>query len=738
MTLERSFRLSVLTLVGSALATLTLALASPAWFLIGLGAFAAHLVVHAVRPAWVLPRLHATIGVLVAVQAGVLESFFTESVLVPAAHCLILIQILWLVQEQTNRNYGWLCGVGLFQMMLSGVLSVDLFFGLGFIVFLASGVFTLVLLNLRCELERNGQLCATAGLSSRALSARCTVGQADRGTEPIIGRRLLGSGTAMVLGELVLTLLVFLYFPRFGFQLFQLGPLQRGTALRGFGDQVRLGDLADILDNPSVVMTVKLFQGGQQIRAEAFPLLWRGMALDTYDGTTWSAPGRLNRVSTYRLTYTGTFRYRHDLDVTQEIALEPIGSRILFSLFRPWRIESLTPNLDEVDYDQRSEAWSPHRSSSVSLCYRVRSLRAFAPIAELRKPVNLTEYASFRPEREDLHTTLRLPPTLTPGVRALAEEIVRGIPKLRYHDRAKAIETYLRERYTYSLQRGLRSPSLDPVEDFLLNQKRGHCEYFAAGMVVLCRTLGIPARLVQGFSGGEWNEFGQFYVVRQRNAHAWVEVYIPRFEWVTFDPTPASEIAIASASHGGWLASLDRRLAYFRLTWNSLVVNYSTSDQRDLAQLLTRLASNLPSLFPRWGYSQLGIDAGLAVGLNAGLIVVVGLGVLLAAVYLCPWLWRRIRRGPARARAPSVAVAFYKRMSDLLRRRGFRRDPATTPREFARAVIAQGGGPYAPVDLITEAFCRVRYGGAGLTPAERADVARALAALGKRRPGTQQ
>jgi len=734
MTLERAFRISLLTLVGSALATLTLALASPAWFLIGLGALAAHLVVGAVRPAWIVRRAWATLGVLITVQCAILESFLTESVLVPAGHCLIVIQLLWLVQERSNRNYGWLCVVGLFQVMLSGVLSVDLFFGLGFVIFLASGVFTLVLFNLRCELERNGQLtpsCATAGLSSRARSGDRTVGQADRGTEWIIGRRLLASGTLMVLGEMALTLVIFLYFPRFGFQLFQLSPLQRGRSLMGFGDQVRLGDLADILDNPGVVMSARLWQGGHPIRADAFPLLWRGIALDTYDGTTWSALGRFDRVSSYPLPYVGSFRFRHDLDITQDIALEPIGSRVLFSLFRPVRIESRTPNLDEVLYDHQSDAWSPLRSSAVSLSYSVRSLRAFAPLAELRKPVNLAEFAGFRPDQKDPPRALRLPPTFSPRVRALAEEIVRDTPKLHYYERAQAIETFLKEHYTYSLQRGIRSRGLDPVEDFLIHQKRGHCEYFAAGMVVLCRTLGIPARLVQGFSGGEWNEYGQFYVIRQRNAHAWAEVFIPRFDWVAFDPTPASDTA--SASDAGLLGRLDRRLAYLRLAWNAFVVNYSTRDQLDLARTLTRLASNLPNLLPQWGYAGLGIDSGLAVGLNAGLIVAVGLGALLAMAFGAVRLRRRLRRGPARARGPRVAVAFYKRLTDLLRHRGFRRGPATTPREFAQTVMAAGGESYTPVELITEAFCRVRYGGASLTPAERAEIARALAALKRKR-----
>src|SRR3989454_389608 len=88
--------------------------------------------------------------------------------------------------------------------------------------------------------------------------------------------------------------------------------------------------------------------------------------------------------------------------------------------------------------------------------------------------------------------------------------------------------------------------SADPVDDFLFTRKTGYCEHYATAMVVLLRALGIPARLVTGFLPGVWNDFGNYYTIRQQDAHAWVEVYFPLSGWVTFAPTPSVPAAVPS------------------------------------------------------------------------------------------------------------------------------------------------------------------------------------------------
>src|SRR5690606_23943302 len=99
----------------------------------------------------------------------------------------------------------------------------------------------------------------------------------------------------------------------------------------------------------------------------------------------------------------------------------------------------------------------------------------------------------------------------------------------------------------------LESPSgaaSNPLEHFLFESRRGHCEFYSTGMAVMLRTLGVPSRNVTGFIGGTWNRFGRFYAVRQGDAHSWVEVFLPDVGWTRFDPTPASPAAPVAEIHG--------------------------------------------------------------------------------------------------------------------------------------------------------------------------------------------
>jgi transglutaminase-like putative cysteine protease len=396
---------------------------------------------------------------------------------------------------------------------------------------------------------------------------------------------------------------------------------------------------------------------------------------------------------------------------------------MLFYLPRLLVMKTATPNLDSIFWHPASCTASSPRGSSVSLRYIATSRVPGWSAQELRRP------RSRLPGHPEVKRALQMPASVTPRVRALAEEIVAGIRPDAFYDRARAVEAYLKGRYDYSLVTWAARAGVDPVEDFLFEHRRGHCEHFASAMAILLRSLGIPARVATGFSGGEWNDFGQFYTVRQRNAHAWVEAYIPAVrDWETFDPTPLGEAM--SPPPTGLLAELDRRLAHLRLVWNSYVVNYSTQEQHDLRDAAVRLLARLSSVLPSLGRDLFTFGGGRGGG--AGLLVQLGflaaLGV--GAAFVVHRLVRAARRRRARPGGPGrPAVAFYRRMEAILRRRGFRRGAAETPREFAAAVVAQGGPAFAPAALVADAVGRVRYGGAALTPGERAEVASALARL---------
>src|SRR5256714_4047533 len=177
-----------------------------------------------------------------------------------------------------------------------------------------------------------------------------------------------------------------------------------------------------------------------------------------------------------------------------------------------------------------------------------------------------TEYPAFIKEQY-----LQLP-SLSPEVRDLAQKVT--LASVTTSGKVRVIEQFLKQTYRYSLD-AETAIQKSPIEEFLFIRKTGYCEHYATAMVVMLRTVGIPARLVTGFLATEWNEFGGYFTVRQRDAHAWVEVYFPDSGWMTMDPTPTVSAAVTSTR---WepLSQLGESL---RLKWDRLFVHYSAKDQ---------------------------------------------------------------------------------------------------------------------------------------------------------------
>ena len=134
-----------------------------------------------------------------------------------------------------------------------------------------------------------------------------------------------------------------------------------------------------------------------------------------------------------------------------------------------------------------------------------------------------------------------------------------------------AIQQHLLRNYRYSLEADTATLN-HPLEEFLFTRKTGYCEHYATAMVVMLRTVGIPARLVTGFLATEWNEYGGYFTVRQRDAHAWVEVYFPHSGWITMDPTPTVSAAVTGALAGRRSADSWGPLGYSGIACSCIIV----------------------------------------------------------------------------------------------------------------------------------------------------------------------
>src|SRR5262249_45829421 len=159
--------------------------------------------------------------------------------------------------------------------------------------------------------------------------------------------------------------------------------------------------------------------------------------------------------------------------------------------------------------------------------------------------------------------------TRSERIGALARDVTQA--QRSVYEKATAIETYLRHNYRYSLDAPLAEQD-QPLEEFLFSRKTGYCEHYATAMVIMLRTIGIPARLVTGFLATEWNEYGNYYLVRQQDAHAWVEVHLPHSGWIMMDPTPSSIESVGS-EYPAWQA-LGRMMDSIRLHWSRFFVQY--------------------------------------------------------------------------------------------------------------------------------------------------------------------
>ena len=212
-------------------------------------------------------------------------------------------------------------------------------------------------------------------------------------------------------------------------------------------------------------------------------------------------------------------------------------------------------------------------------------------------------------------------------------------------------------------------------------------------MIIMLRSIGIPSRLVTGFLASEWNEFGNYYTVRQRDAHAWVEVYFPHSGWITFDPTPP----VAQARHHRWWQSVEGLVDSVRLRWDRLFIQYSATDQLAVLQgvreggdalrntLSDSLASGLGPLIDRLR-TTLTAMAAVNIKQAAFMLVLMMTGLFLLMVVLLKKPWRNSLEEHRSSAHQLFAVRVYGQMTDCLTSRGIRKSAHKTPAEFVRQV----------------------------------------------------
>ena len=697
MSFELAFKLSSYLLVLDGLLAL--------WLTRLFDPFSFALILAVATLSWWSERLQAALSkrlwdtlVLLALPFLILDLFYlAESFIAGVVHLLVFITLYKLFNRRQSRDYLDLAIVSFFQLVAASALTISFTFFFAFLAYMVIGTWTFILLHLKREAETSSTSPQELWRSARLFGPRFF---------------LFSLGTA--LGAFVLTLGFFLIMPRVGRAYIPLR-WRAGTMVTGFSEKVELGAFGTIQTDPTIVMRVRLPDLDRKEAAQ-LDLRWRGVAFDRFDGRSWSVSDAVKQVLLRRRE--GVFFVARPRDgspaLKQEIYLEPIGAEALFAAPKAIGVSGDFPSL-LVDSLGAIALSAPPLS-------RIRYL-AFSQLEGPPPPQPPTP--TPQPLTPNPSPYLQLP-ELSPRIRALASSIVEGTTTS--YEKAKKVEAYLLSNYRYSLDLR-RDPRFEPIEDFLFEQKSGNCEYFAASMTVLLRSVGVPARVVNGFQKGEWNEFGGYYAVRQRDAHSWVEVYLGPSGWLTFDPSPRAGFEVESQASSGFLA---RYLDSLRMRWNRYVIDYNLGDQVLLARALKKrsealrdeLSGSMSAL--KGKLRRLWVKAApLGVG---GWGLGAGVALLALAIFL------RSKGGGSRHRLRNglPRVPFYERALKLLARRGFVKEPQMTPREFAKRLKSYDGEVFAGIDQLFELYYRVRFGGRPLSPPEESQVKALLAQLQSR------
>ena len=639
-----------------------------------------------------------------ALVYSVLTAIVTGDFLGVAAQFLVWLVVAKAYNRRAARDWQQLYLLAFLMLVAGSVLNADLTYGLCFLGFVISTTWALTLFHLRREMEDNLLVKHAADRASERVEVRRILD-----SKRIVGGRFFAGTGLLSLGVFLVSAVVFLALPRVGFGFFLKS--RGGLTLAGFSDGVKLGGHGVIKNDDTVVMRVEI--DGKVGGRDAPEIHWRGVAFDKYEHGSWKrsdqAPGTDDTIDVPRAgveRHTLAWRDNHgsadmleQRGVRQDVWLEPIDSDVLFGASNPRVFELAQVVRQRASKHPRNDEMRLEHGGTIH--YTVWS-QTEPP------PANVLRAASTTIPKE-LAVYVRLPlstrgiPEITGRTIALAHQITDQYTN--NYDKAVAIQRWLDDNLTYTLK--LEEPTTEPVDYFLFERKKGHCEYFASAFAVLARSVGIPTRNVNGFLGGEWNEYQGYVAVRAGDAHSWDEVYFPKVGWVTFDPTPPDRHDPLGRGGDGWRAKLSRFMDTLRFQWTKWVIEYDL-----VAQL---------SLFKDIGHALKQGAVSLRDAFGALLHYWPVLAMVVVSIVVVVLLRRRRADAmlPAHARARprkrSPIAQIYDQVARQLARAGIAREPGTTPHELAIRLATS----VPQFRELTELYYAAEWGGRTDPAAER-------------------
>ena len=612
--------------------------------------------------------------------------YFIFSLPLLDAFCYILLTLLFtrIVFKKEINDYLFCYIISLTCLLIGAMGTADFSFGFIFMAFFIVISWGLILYHLRAEKEDEIKL-------ENVAHGYAPYGGRKFGNERIEST-FFGLTSFLVLGSFVITLIIFFLMPRLAkgyISLYQ----KRGQPVSGFSNEVELGDIGRIKLDHSIVMRIETSKNGKKI-IPGGDIYWRGIALDYYDGKRWSN----TFLSKQNLKRTGKNDFRIDKvkklseTLTQVIYLEPIDSNVVFTTGRPVKINAPFQWLG-IDYNN-----SLYRSEY--------------PYGRVRIVINSDLSANGRyrlsPEEDEITDSYRERYLQLPAISDRFYGFTRNVIKdvNEKYKQAEVMESYLKTRFGYTLIQS-QSKGISPVDNFLFNRKEGHCEYFASAMVLMLRASGIPARLVNGFLRGEWNQVGEYLLVRRSHAHSWVEALLDDQGWVVFDPTPAAAMPMFSNTI---FFRMDRYLDAIKMKWYRYIINYSWRDQQTIARNVRHQTINIRNKFntnfsEALEFFKTKINNSRSEK-KALYFVFFAIVLVLSKKMFTLLKLRRRKSFFCRDRASEV----YLNMLMLLGKKGFEKKETVTAKEFAYQIKNDVGPAWEKIRTITDMYYQARFG----------------------------
>ena len=577
-----------------------------------------------------------------------------------------------------------------------------------------------LLLNLMAETQRLGRL-APMPAAMPGNGAGCVAGGGRGGPLALLRRDLRTVVQHCLFLALPVAVAVFLLVPRtLGNPLLTAWGL--GTTQTGYNEVVQFRNYGELSQSDAEVMTVHLYRHDAQtgdnvdVGSEFSDLYFRGQVLDEY-----------NNIRSRWLH--GSLEYSFLADAPPEAVSDPLIVNYELKVSAGPTLFILAPSLPP---DSRSFAYS---AADMTMQYGrprmpgtlkytqvwVRNLPPSTKAPDYVIPGQLAPAPRMGPDGQPEKTvpTVMVSPQIDQLAHALIKDVIpsgQRIPPEQIRTVATIFETYLRTNYPYSLTFRQVDPKLDPTTDFLVNRKAtgGHCEYFASAIVMMCRAVGLNARMVAGYHCA-YDPYAFAFDVRQKHAHAWAEVYIPDQGWVLSDPTPISVNTAESSITGQWFREIRQLI---QSAWLTMVVSFDNESRAAIARWISAKFESLLSLppFPTW----------TTLAMWGAVLLLVVVAILLRRRFrrLAP-LIESAQGIPHRLVRLSSHVSFLDDLLQLFDRSGLRR-PDMTPLEFLQPHFSRLGVAAKDARWLIVTAYGVRFGGLHVDAALKHEIALAF------------